>query len=204
MVKLLTLIALVALLSVATARADVLTFENDYDGFVEAAGSLSMIDFETLPDGEPSMAGVEITDEFNYDDQGVHFSSPFRYPLISGNDNTGFRLATFEDGEDTWIIASLVSPGLAVGAFFPGYTELCAFDGNGDEIACVQFSGAGDGFFVGIVSDDPIHSATFSEGGEIEVINSFVFTPVPEPGTIVLLASGGALTIRRRRSRGAM
>jgi len=45
---------LLAITTVASAHGDVLTFENDYPGFVDAAGPLSMIDFETLPDGSPS------------------------------------------------------------------------------------------------------------------------------------------------------
>jgi len=177
--------------------SDVLTFENDYQGFVAAAGPLSFIDFETLPDGSPSMSGVEITEDFNYDAQGAHFSAPFPYPFIGGNPNTGFDLRVVHTFEDVWIIGDLTTPAYAVGAFFPGTTELCAFDEVGSEIACVIYSEPGSGNFVGIVSTDPIHSTTFSRGTNAEAIESFVFSPVPEPGTLVLIASGALLLGRR-------
>ena len=178
------------------AQGDVLTFENDYDGFVQEAGPLSLIDFETLPDGEPSRPSVEITEDFNYDAQGVHFSAPFPYPFITGNPDTGFSLTVFAE-EDTWIIADLIIPAYAVGAFFGGGTNLCAFDQFGSELACVGYSEFGPGNFVGIVSTDPIYSATFSEGTAIESIQSFLFSPVPEPGTLVLIGSGALLLGRR-------
>jgi len=179
-------------------NADVLTFEDDYPGFVEAAGPLSEIDFETLPDGSPSMSSVEITDTFNYDDQGVHFSAPFPYPYIAGNPESGFDLQVFQNFEDTWIIGDLITPAQAVGGFFGGTTELCAFDDIGSEIACVIYSDPGPGNFVGIVSDVPIHSLTFSDGTNSESIDAFVFSPVPEPGTLALIGSGVLLLIRRR------
>ena len=178
------------------AQGDVLTFENDYDGFVQEAGPLSLIDFETLPDGEPSMGGEDITEDFNYDAQGVHFSAPFPYPYIAGNPIGGFRLRVFAE-EDSWIIADLITPAYAVGAFFPGGTTLCAFDEFGSELACVGYFEPGSGNFVGIVSTDPIHSATFSQGGISETIGSFLFSPVPEPGTLVLIGSGALLLGRR-------
>ena len=71
------LIGLVAVLACAAgvARGGVQTFVEDFEGFVEAAGpGLLEIDFETLPDGSPSEASVEITKDFNYDGQGVFFS----------------------------------------------------------------------------------------------------------------------------------
>jgi len=94
---------------------------------------LSLIDFETLPDGQPSMAGVDITEDFNYDDQGVHFSAPFPYPFIEGNPVDGFGLGVSAN-EETWIIADLITPAYAVGAFFPGGTNLCVFDQLGSEM----------------------------------------------------------------------
>jgi len=192
------LIVPILLLGAAT-RADVLTFENDYAGFVEAAGPLSEIDFETMPDGQPTEVTVELTEDFNYDDEGVHFSAPYPYPFFAGNPWTGLQLWVEQNGQDTWIIADLVAPATAVGAFFPGSTELCVFDSAGTEIACEFFSDPGEGNFIGMVSDVPIHSATFASGADIEAIDGFVFSPVPEPGTLVLLASGLALTVRRKR-----
>jgi len=181
------------------SRADTQAFENDYEGFVDAAGPLSMIDFNTLPNGNPSAGGEEITEDFNYDDHGVHFSAPFPYPFIGGNGPHDLRV--FVNDFDTWIIAEPVVPAFAVGGFYPGTTELCAFDEMGALVACVSYSEGGTGNFVGIVSDTPIYSATFSSGNNAEAIESFAFSPVPEPGTLVLLACGGLLAIRRKRRR---
>jgi len=77
------------LVSTAVARTDVQTFENDHSGFVEAAGPLSVIDFETDPNGDPPQTGEDLTETFNYDAQGIHFSAgysapPFQYPMFDG------------------------------------------------------------------------------------------------------------------------
>jgi len=185
------------LLLVDPALGDVQTFQNDYDGFVQAAGPLSAIDFNFLPNGEPSMGGEDLTEDFNYDAQGVHFSALMSDPYIAGNPIDGFGLSVTED--DATLVADLVIPAYAVGAFFPGGTTLCAYDQLGAEIACVGYAEPGSGKFVGIVSTDPIFSTTFSEGTFSEAIESFVFSPVPEPGTLALLASAAALMVRRRR-----
>jgi len=187
-----------ALVLVVPAQADVLTFENDYEGFVEAAGPLSVIDFETLPNGEPSYAGVEITEDFNYDAQGAHFSAPFPYPKIGGT--FAFDLRTFEPLEDhTWLTADLTTPAYAVGAFFAGTTLLCAYDVNGEQLGCAFYSEPGGPNFVGIVSDVPIYSAIFDRGTTLASISDFEFSPVPEPSSLALLVSGVALVVRRRR-----
>jgi len=128
------LVTLLSLLVAAgTARADVQTFENDYDGFVEAASSLSVIDFETDPNGEPIQDDTgPLTDTFNYDMQGIHFSSgypypPWPYPMFDGG--PPFDLAVLAPVfEHTWIVGESTTPAMAIGGFFPGDTTLCAFD----------------------------------------------------------------------------
>lgn len=181
------------------------TFPNDHAGFVAAAGPLSVIDFETLPNGQPhvTMPGARITETFNYDALGAHFSAPIPYPFIAGNEIGGFSLRadTFPTFQRTWIIADMVSPARSVGAFFPGGTEMCAFDVEGSQIGCVAYGGSGD-FFVGLVSDEPILRVVFDSGASHESISSFMFSPVPEPCTGVLLGSGLVwIVLRRRRSR---
>jgi len=149
------------------------------------------------------MAGVEITETFNYDVQGVQFSAPFPYPFVAGNPDTGFGLAVIHTFEDTWIIGDLTVPALALGGFFPGSTVLCAFAADDEELACVTAFAPpppGSDGFVGIVSDSPIHSFTFASGSSSETIHSVEFSPVPEPGTLSLLGlgSGIVLLVRRR------
>jgi len=179
--------------------ADVVVFENDYNGFLEAVGVVNVIDFDTLPNGEPTEVSVELTEDFNYDEQGVHFSAPIPYPFCAGNPSSGFGLRVEGGTEESWIITELITPAQAVGGFFGGFTELCTFDELGDQIACVSYSEPGGPNFVGIVSDIPIHSATLGDGDESETISSFVFAPVPEPGTVILVASGLVFMARRRR-----
>jgi len=185
-----------------TGFADVTVFENDYDGFLEAVGAVNVIDFDTLPNGEPSMPGVEITDEFNYDAQGVHFSAPIGIPEIGGNQISGFDLGVQAGPLDmTWLIADLVEPGLAVGVTFGGHTTLSIYDLSDQLIAEHEFVGGGGPFFIGFVSDIPIGYATADRNSNVEAIGDFVFAPVPEPGTLALLASGVLLVMRRRPRR---
>jgi hypothetical protein len=184
------------------AQAGPILFINDYEGFVEAAGDVQTIDFETLPDWSPSYSGALITPEFNYTDQGVTFFSQAPRLEIVGNSEGGFGLcACPEQSSDptrNWIIAELVQPAWAVGYFFPGTSMLSAYDATGNFIAGASFTGGGNGFFLGVVSDVPIASATADRGWNSEMIESFLFTPVPEPATLILLTLGAVTVIRRR------
>lgn len=187
---------------VGEALGQVQTFRNDYPGFLNAAGGVQTIDFETLPDGTPSAghAGTPITATFNYDAQGVHFSSPVENPYIAGNPINGFDLRVSVESPlgHTWIIADLVTPTPAVGIFFPGATVLRAYDAIGVEIAHIDFGGTGPGQFLGIVSSAvPIARAVVDRGTAVEDIGSFLLHPVPEPGSAALLAAGAAWAGRR-------
>ncbi|MGB2985563.1 MAG: PEP-CTERM sorting domain-containing protein [Phycisphaerae bacterium] len=182
------------------ASADVVTF-TDLDAFLEAAGDVQEIDFETLPDGTPSVRFTPITLEFNYTDQGVTFSSPLptlQINMLGGGD---FYLTTLTDtGLRNWIIADFVTPACAVGIIFPGGTTLSGFDGDGQLIASVSGGGSGGGHFLGIVSDVPIVTATGDRGSSGDAWQSFFFAPVPEPGTFLLVGAGAVALLRRRRS----
>jgi len=180
------------------ASAQVTTFENDYEGFLEAAGVVSTIDFETLPNGDPSQAGVDITDEFNYDAQGAHFSAPIGIPEIHGNPDSGFGLFVSGGSEDTWLVSSLLEPARAAGVFFGGHSTVSIY-GLDDTLLETRFlGGCAELCFLGFVSDIPIgYVITERESNEAR-IDEFAFAPVPEPGTLALLASGAVLVIRRR------
>src|SRR5207237_183277 len=149
----------------------------DYAGFVAAAGPLSTITFDTLPDGSPSFPGTPLTSTFNYDLQGAHFSSPPSSaqppnPYIAGNTVTGFELqALMSNGSRTWIVADLTAPARSVGFFYPGGTTLYAYDANGALLGSATFGGAGDGHFLGIVSQaTPIARVKVDRGSFIDDI----------------------------------
>ncbi len=186
-----------------TARAGPVTVFTDLVAFLEAAGDVQEIDFETLPDGSPSFSNAEITPDFNYTDQGVEFFSPEPWLFTTGNPVTGFNLKAGNihgsGGPRNWIIADLVEPALAVGILFSGSTRLSIF-GAADHklIATGDFGGGGLGLFAGFVSETPIGFATVDGGIEVESINSFLFVPIPEPATFLLLASGSVILFRRR------
>ncbi len=196
-----TPVAVMVILLAATARAGPVTVFTDLDAFLEAAGDVQEIDFETLPDGSPSFSGALITPEFNYTDQGVFFSSAAPILQIAGNPISGFNLraGTNESGGPrNWIIAELVVPATTVGVLFPGSTSLSVFDGQGELMAGGVFGFGGQHQFGGFVSDVPIAFVVVDGGIEVQSIQSFLFTPIPEPATLLLLASGSVILFRRR------
>jgi len=185
-----------------SARAQVTLYEDDYEGFLDDAGGVSTIDFETLPNGEPSEPGVEITEDFNYDLQGAHFSAPAGTPVIAGNPETGFDLFVI-DSEDTWLIGDLSTPATALGIFFHGTTTLSIFGEDDTLLGEHTFGGCCESRFIGFVSDLPIAYATMDSGSNTETIDSFILAPVPEPGTLVLVSLAGSALLSRRRRRGS-
>ncbi len=187
-----------AVTAAGRVEAGVVTY-TDIDAFLAAADDAREIDFETLPDGSPSVSGTEITPEFNYTGQGVTFSSaapPLRI-LLTGE--LFYLTAGIASEPRNWIIADLVTPAWAVGVAFPGSTTLSVFDTKEHLLGSIDHGGSGVGFFAGIVSDEPIAFATADSGTSGEVIGSFLFTPVPEPTTLVMVGVCTVILFLRRR-----
>lgn len=183
-------------------RADPVFFVDDYAGFVEAAGDVQTIDFETLPDGSPGIAGTEITPDFNYTDQGVTFSSPRPRLYTVGNSVTGFGLMaeSYPEFDPNWIIADFVTPAFAAGIVPVSSTTLSVFDLSGDLIASRRHGCAGPGCFLGIVSEVPIASGMIDGETYHISIGVFHYAPVPVPGSLILVLVGaGVLHARARR-----
>ncbi len=193
--------AVVGLTLSATARAGFVTY-TDVDEFRAAAGNVHEINFELLPDGSPSVDGTLITPDFNYTDQGVTFSSPF--PRLSVEGSPGFFVLDSQLADSSgrnWLIADLVTPATAVGIFFPGHTTLSVFDSDDLLIGDASLVGTGGGNFLGIVSDIPIARAIEDRGASGESMESFLFAPIPEPTTLLLLGAGAVGVLARRRSK---
>ncbi len=187
---------ILCMFAVPSARAGIVTF-TDIDAFLAAAGDVHEINFETFPDGSPSVGGTYLTPEFNYTDQDVTFSSPNDAPAIVGGDGYFILRVGGPSEQRNWIVADLVVPATSVGIIFPGHTRLFAFNGDGDLITTVTGGGSGGGFFLGMISETPIAWAITDRGHSVEVIESFLFTPVPEPTTVLLVAVGAAALLRR-------
>ncbi len=160
--------------------------------------NLGFFIFSTLPNGQPTMSATAITPSFNYDNFGVHFSAPIGNPRVVGSAGM-WDLRSEAAFQRDWLIADLLTPTGAVGAFFPGGTTLSAFDAGGGLLGQATFNGSSGAFFVGIVSTIPIARVTFDEGGDGEDIADFRFAPIPEPATLGL-AVFGAILLRKRHS----
>ncbi len=198
-------LAVLALLLFATqARAGFVTY-TDVNKFRAAAGNVNEIDFELLPDGSPSFSGALITPEFNYTNQGVDFFSHNPILQIAGNPDSGFNLRAGLNQSDArnWIIAELLTPATAIGLFFPGHTSVSIFDEAGALIALEEFGFGELDPFAGFVSDVPIGSVIVDRGIELQSIESFLFTPIPDPGTLLLLGAG-AVGVFARRAAGSV
>jgi len=189
----------------ATAWAGPIQTFTDFDQFLAAAGDVHEIDFETLPDGNPSYYLAEITPEFNYAAQGVEFFSHAPDLRICGNDTFGFCLRAGPQGSEgppNWIIAELVHPARAVGIVFPGHTSLSLYTTGNDFLGTWHWGGGGY-FFLGAVSEQyPIGSVVVNRGYNFEAIESFHFAPVPEPGSVILLSVVGVVVAARRHGLG--
>jgi len=199
-------IALAALFTVQPASAQVEVFVEDFGGWLTAnAGATTLIDFETLPGGSPSQAGIPITPDFNYTDQGVTFMPPFPVDFfgIAGSPASGFDLRTWMNNpfERAWIVADLVVPSPAVGVFFPGGTTFSAFDSAGNLIASQFFGAPGGPHFIGFVSDIPIARVTADDGSFTETIDAFVFNPTPEPTSALLFGAAALVGLLKRPRR---
>ena len=173
-------------------------YVNDYQSFLSAAGAVHEIDFETLPNGAPSVDGQLITAGFNYTAEGVHFFPSIPELVITANPVMGFDLTARDPLglSPSLIVAELQTPARAVGIFFSGETIFSVINAAEEIITTVTITSPDAGSFVGVVSDEPILFTT-NDGGLTDSIEAFVFAPVPEPGTLAILAAGALVCISR-------
>jgi hypothetical protein len=185
----------------AVTHGGVVTFLNDYEGFLAAAGEVQVIDFNTLPDGSPTQGGELLSPTFNYTDWGATFSAPAGVARISEGPVSGFWLVAdnYPESGPMWITADLTTPAYSVGVYFGYFMELRAYDALANLIATASLSETGWPNFLGIVSDEPIYRVIADRHDwYYSAIETFAFTPVPEPATIFLLTLGAVALVRRR------
>lgn len=198
-----------ACLPSTTIRAGIVAYFDD-SAYLEAAGTVHIINFADLPDGSPAYHDAVITDDWNYETAGGHFRSPGGLRLVL-RDTGDFALRTEVAAPDVaWIEIGLTTPSSAVAIFFEDHTTMSVFDTSGSLLALVHPPGEphqprheGHAGFMGVVSATPIGSIRLSRHQTHEAIHGFLFTPVPEPASICLITLGGiaALPKRKRRSR---
>jgi len=181
------------------------TWAGNSNGFFVPGDTGALINFETLPNGNPSQGGVNITPAFNYVLQGALFSSPFPSLKIVGNSQIGFALEAFTSSPiaHNWITAELSQPEKGVGVWVVDHTTLFAFDSQGALITNVSFQGSSQRYFLGIKSNIPIARAVIDYNSNIAAIDDFtmVHIPVPEPASAALLLLVAVPILFRRSTR---
>lgn len=182
------------------------TWAGESSGFFAAGDTAAFINFETLPNGNPSFGGANITPAFNYVLQGALFSSPFPSLKVVGNTQIGFALEAYTPSPiaQNSIIAQLTNPERGVGVWVVGDTRLRVYDEQGALIATTSYFGnLGQRFFLGVKSNIPIARAVIDDGTNSLAIDDFtlVHMPVPEPASAALLLLAAPF-LRRQRRRG--
>lgn len=182
----------------------------DDEAFLDAVGTVHLINFIDLPNGRPSYDGAEITHSFNYEGAGAFFNSPTGILSLQMREIGDFQLAAMAvPPERAWIDVRPTNPSRGVAILYEGQTTLSAYDDAGvliavavprDTVGLPRHDGHDHGGFLGIVSDVPIASVRVERGESFEAIHGFLFSPVPEPATVSALLLCAVL-VRGRRPR---
>jgi hypothetical protein len=209
-----TTCALVLLGATHPAQASVVTFTSEA-AFVTAAGAGTVIDFDTDSGGNPIPDGAAISTQ--YSSEGVAFQ-PFNggspiarvlFPRSSPNDLQAVPTTAGGGGFEADFSPNVSAVGLWVGDLQGpdfGNSLFEVLDAHGASLGSFNlFDQVGDGsfkyLFFGVVSDTPIAALRVSVGAlDYVTFDDLRFSnPVPEPGTLLLLASGGSVLMARRR-----
>jgi hypothetical protein len=171
------------LVTAGSVQADVEVFF-DRAEWDAAVGPVTTLDFTGFPEG------TTITDQ--YADVGAIFTDGLNFTWFNSvfkNDGVGL------DGYDE-INVAFDTPQLWVAVDFPGYIGFRLFF-HGEIVHESGYGDPGNGWFVGLVSDEPFDSLMLIEPASDVEIDDLHFG-VPAPGSIALLVVA-ALRPRRRR-----
>jgi hypothetical protein len=182
-------IALACLLLSPLARAEVIVFPEDKEGWEAAVGEFTTIDFTGFPEF------TWITDQYAH--LGAHFVDGA--DLIQESD-----LLYLEDGwgidGNTEVRIEFDEPISYIGFDFPGIMYVFLYS-NDEVIYTTPFGGGGPGHFGGLISDEPFDAVRFWDGpgGNVNIDDIHFGPPIPAPGALMLLSLGTLLAARRRR-----
>jgi hypothetical protein len=178
------------LIASGAASADVAQFQNDKEGWVDAVGEFTTIDFTGFPEF------TWITDQYAH--LGAHF--------VDGAD----QIQHYEEGypEDGWgidgnseIRVTFDDPINWVAAHFPGIHGFDLYQGDELIYTSSPFGGGGPGHFGGLLSDEPFDEIRIWDlDGNTNIDNLYFGPPIPAPGALMLLGLGALLPARRRRA----
>jgi hypothetical protein len=182
-------IAAVIGLAITSAKADVIEFNEDKEGWEVAAGAFTTIDFTGFEEG------TWIFEQYAH--LGAHFIDGAN--IIQESD-----LLYLEDGwgiiGNNEVRITFDEPTYSIAGDFPG---LARFDlyWQGEMIYYSPFfGGSGVGHFGGVVSDQPFDEVRIWDIDEQVFIDDLHFgPPIPGPGVVVVLAAGALVAGRRRR-----
>jgi hypothetical protein len=170
-------------IAVGSARGDVDVFF-DRAEWVAAVGPVTTIDFTGFPEG------TTITDQ--YADVGAIFIDGLNFTWFNPTfKNDGVGLYGYDE-----INVAFDTPQRWMAVDFPGFIGIRLFFQD----SIIHESGwgnPGNGWFVGLVSDEPFDSLLLIEpGGEVNIDD--LHYGVPSPAVLWLLAVAGLVWRRRR------
>lgn len=179
------------------------TWVGTTDGFFSVGDSVSVINFQTLPNGSPSFGGAAITPAFNYVLQGALFSPALPSLFISGNNQLGYVLTAHNSNllAHNSIIAQLTNPARGVGVYLRDDTALLAYDAQGNLITSVSHNVSNTVGFVGIKSNVPIARVVIDNGHNSVDLDNFTMIHVPEPASAALVLLAAPILFRRAHRR---
>jgi hypothetical protein len=189
-----TIAAIALLVLPLPANGDVIQFEEDKEGWLDAVGEFTTIDFTGFPEF------TWITDQYAH--LGAHFVDGA--DLIQESD-----LLYLEDGwgidGNTEVRIEFDEPISYIAADFPGIIIFRLYSDGEMVFSSNSLGGGGPGHFGGLFSDEPFDEVQILDavnpfGGNVNIDDIYFGPPIPAPGSIVGVAALALVARRRRRA----